>query len=286
MFSATIPHRVQSLAQEFMNDPGFLSLSVGKVSVDAIEHRYHVVDAMEKDRALARILEMENPDSAIIFCNTKRDVEYLATFLRNFGYNADEISGDLSQRAREAVMDRIRRNELRILVATDVAARGIDISDLSHVIMYDVPQDQEYYVHRAGRTARAGKAGIAIVLATRGDERTLLSITRLYGIDIEKKPVPTDEDVSARVAERATVMLEDRRRVLSNLQKERARRFLPLIKDLAEEEPEILAALVDSIYHESLHQTSGPEIEPPERLEKPASPRGGDGGRRKGRRRK
>ena len=286
MFSATIPHRVQSLAQEFMNDPGFLSLSVGKVSVDAIEHRYHVVDAMEKDRALARILEMENPDSAIIFCNTKRDVEYLATFLRNFGYNADEISGDLSQRAREAVMDRIRRNELRILVATDVAARGIDISDLSHVIMYDVPQDQEYYVHRAGRTARAGKAGIAIVLATRGDERTLLSITRLYGIDIEKKPVPTDEDVSARVAERATVMLEDRRRVLSNLQKERARRFLPLIKDLAEEEPEILAALVDSIYHESLHQTSGPEVEPPERLEKPASPRGGDGGRRKGRRRK
>ena len=283
MFSATIPHRVQSLAQEFMNDPGFLSLSVGKVSVDAIEHRYHVVDAMEKDRVLARILEMENPESAIIFCNTKRDVEYLATFLRNYGYNADEISGDLSQRAREAVMDRIRRNELRFLVATDVAARGIDISDLSHVIMYDVPQDSEYYVHRAGRTARAGKAGIAIVLATRGDERTLLSITRLYGIDIEKAPVPTDEDVSTRVAERATVTLEDRRRSLSNLEKERARRFLPLIRDLADEEPEVLAVLVDSIYHESLHKVAGPETEPPERLEKPA-PRSG-GGRGKGRRR-
>src|SRR5690625_7102716 len=157
-----------------MNDPRFLSLSSDRVSVNAIHQRDIAVDGMEKDRALARILEMENTDSAIIFCITKRDVEYLATFLRNFGYNADEISGDLSQRAREAVMDRIRRNELRILVATDVAARGIDISDLSHVIMYDVPQDQEYYVHRAGRTARAGKAGIAIVLATRGARRTPL----------------------------------------------------------------------------------------------------------------
>src|SRR5690625_5820993 len=110
--------------------------------------------------------------------------------------------------------------------------------------MDDVPQDQESSAHRAGRTARAGKAGIAIVLATRGDERTLLSITRLYGIDIEKKPVPTDEDVSARVAERATVMLEDRRRVLSNLQKERARRFLPPIKALTEAAPEGLATRV------------------------------------------
>ena len=267
MFSATIPYRVQSLAREFMNDPGFLSLSVGKVSVDAIEHRYHIVDAMEKDRALARVLEMENPDSAIIFCNTKRDVEYLATFLRNYGYNADEISGDLSQSAREAVMDRIRKGELRFLVATDVAARGIDISDLSHVIMYDVPLDPEYYVHRAGRTARAGKAGIAIILATRTDERNLLGIARKYGIELDKQPAPTDEDVETRVSERVMVQLEDQLRALTNLEKERMKRFLPLVKELAAEEPATLAMLVDRLYHESLHR-GAKTYEEPTRIDK------------------
>ncbi|MFW5972628.1 MAG: DEAD/DEAH box helicase, partial [Bacteroidota bacterium] len=262
MFSATIPHRVQSLAQEFMNDPGFLSLSVGKVSVDAIDHRYHVVDAMQKDRALARILEMENPESAIIFCNTKRDVEYLTAFLRNYGYNADEISGDLSQGAREQVMGKIRRGELRFLVATDVAARGIDISDLSHVIMFDVPQDPEYYVHRAGRTARAGKTGVAVVLATPTDERNLLSTTRRYGIDMEKLPVPSEKDVESRVAERMMVMLEDQLRELTNLERERMNRFLPLVQELAAEEPDALAMLIDRLYHDSLHRP--PQMEPEE----------------------
>lgn len=285
MFSATIPHRVQSLAHEFLRDPGFLSLSVGKISVDAIEHRYHVVNAMEKDRALARVLEMENPESAIIFCNTKRDVEYLATFLRNFGYNADEISGDLSQKAREQVMGKIRKAKLRFLVATDVAARGIDISDLSHVIMYDVPQDPEYYVHRAGRTARAGKTGVAIVIATPSDERALLSLTRKYGIETEKLPVPTEEDVEKRVSERMIALLEEQLRERTNLEKERLRRFLPLVKELAAEEPDALAMLIDRLYHTSLH--SGPDLtaseelppEGPERLEKPAR------SKRKGRRR-
>jgi ATP-dependent RNA helicase DeaD len=253
MFSATIPPRVQGLAREFLYNPGFLSLSVGKVAVDAIEHRYHVVDAMAKDRALARIIEMENPDSAIIFCNTKRDVEYVATFLRNYGYDADEISGDLSQAAREKVMSKIRTGTLRFLVATDVAARGIDISDLSHVFMYDVPQDPEYYVHRSGRTARAGKSGVNVVLVTSREESALKSITRKFGIDIEKQPVPSEEDVSTRVSERMMVLLEERLRDVTNLERERMQRFLPLVKELAAEEPEALALLVDRLYHESLH---------------------------------
>lgn len=254
MFSATISPRVQGLAREFLNDPGFLSLSVGKVAVDAIEHRYHVVDAMKKDRSLARIIEMENPDSAIVFANTKRDVEYVATFLRNYGYDADEISGDLSQSAREKVMSKIREGSLRFLVATDVAARGIDISDLSHVFMYDVPQDPEYYVHRSGRTARAGKSGVNVVLATSREESMLKSITRKFGIDIEKLPVPTEEDVERRVAERMTVLLEEKLRDVSNLERERMRRFLPMVKELASEAPEALALLVDRLYHESLHE--------------------------------
>lgn len=253
MFSATIPPRVQGLAREFLYNPGFLSLSVGKVAVDAIEHRYHVVDAMQKDRALARIIEMENPDSAIIFANTKRDVEYIATFLRNYGYDADEISGDLSQAAREKVMGKIRSATLRFLVATDVAARGIDISDLSHVIMFDVPQDPEYYVHRSGRTARAGKSGVNVVLVTSREESSLKSITRKFGIDIEKLPVPSEEDVAKRVSERMMVLLEEQLRDVSNLERERMQRFLPMVRELAAEEPETLALLVDRLYHESLH---------------------------------
>lgn len=274
MFSATMPPKVRSLSHQFLDDPGFLSLSVGQVSVDAIEHRYYVVDPMEKDRALARLIEMENPDSAIIFANTKRDVEYLAQFLKNYGHHADEISGDLTQGAREAVMDRIRRGRLRFLVATDVAARGIDISDLSHVFMYDVPQDPEYYVHRSGRTARAGKTGKALALTTAEDKHKLLSIARRYDIDLEEHPVPSNEDVQNRVSERMTVVLENLFRDKSNLERERLQRFVPLVGELAAEEPELLAMLVDELYHRHLHQPpDGPgeeamNAEKPERLQK------------------
>lgn len=270
MFSATIPPKVRSLAREFLDEPSFLSLSGTQVSVETIEHRYYVVKQMEKDRALAQIIELENPDSAIIFSNTKRDVEYVARFLQNYGYHADEISGDLSQEAREAVMSRIRKGELRFLVATDVAARGIDISDLSHVIMYDVPQDPEYYVHRSGRTARAGKTGTAIVLATVEDEGSLRSIANKYGIEMQKMPLPDAEEVSGRVAQRVTVILERMMREKSNLERERLQRFIPLVEDLAREEPELLAMLIDGLYVEQLHSPGGAPA--PALIEAPAAP--------------
>ena len=248
MFSATMPPRVRSLAEDFLYEPGFLSLSVGQVSVDAIEHRYYVVDKMEKDRVLVRLFEMENPDSAIIFVNTKKDVEYLVQFLKNYGYDASAITGDLDQRERERVMDRIRRGDLRFLIATDVAARGIDISDLGYVFMYDVPQDPEYFVHRAGRTARAGKAGISIVLVSKTEKTQLLRITRKFGIETDEWPVPSQEEVEGRSAERVTVLLEDVYRTKTNLDKERFQKFIPLVEQLAAEEPELLALLVDEMY--------------------------------------
>lgn len=253
MFSATIPPKVQSLAREFLNKPGFLALSTGDESVDAIDHRYYVVPAMDKDRVLVKLIEMENPDSAIIFANTKRDVDYLTRFLQNFGHDADGISGDLSQKAREHVMQRLRDDSLRFLVATDVAARGIDISDLSHVFMYDVPQDPEYFIHRSGRTARAGKSGVAIVLTTHTDKTGLLRIGKRYGVELEEREVPSDDAVNERVSERMTVLLEDRMRAASNLQKERMERFVPLAQSLAQEEPELLAMLLDKMYHDHLH---------------------------------
>jgi ATP-dependent RNA helicase DeaD len=257
MFSATMPKRVRYLSQKFLDDPGFLSLSSGNVSVDAIEHRYYRVDRMAKDRILVRLIEMENPESAIIFANTKRDVEFLGTFLKNYGYDADSISGDLSQKAREKVMKKIRDGRLRFLVATDVAARGIDITDLSHVIQYDIPQDHEYYVHRAGRTARAGKTGTAITLITIEEQRTLLALGQRYSIPMTQHDVPDEKDVEKRVTERLTVVLESSFRDKSNMEKERLQRFKPLVDELADEEPELLAMLLDELYHKTLHKVSG-----------------------------
>ena len=261
MFSATIPGRVKTLAHEFLRDPGFLSLSTGNVSVDTIAHRYYRVESMQKDRTLVRLIELENPESAIIFANTRREVEYLGTFLSNYGYDAASLSGDLTQKAREQVMKRVRAGRLRFLVATDVAARGIDISDLSHVFMYNMPADQEYYVHRAGRTARAGKTGISITLATIEDETNLKRTAHKYGIEMQRDELPTDADVEARVNERMTVTLEARYRTKSNLNRERMRRFLPMVEELAREEPELLAMLVDDLYHNALHGTSDRPIE-------------------------
>lgn len=256
MFSATMPFKVQRVGEEFLRNPGFLSLSSGRVHVDAMDHRAYKVGAMDRDRALVKLIELENPDAAIIFANTRKDVEYLASFLRNYGYDAAEISSDLTQQAREKVMARLRSGALRFLVATDVAARGIDVSDLSHVFMYDVPQDREYYIHRAGRTARAGKTGVAISLVTQETERALDDIAKKYDIELDKRPLPTEEEVAERVSARLVVLLEEQLRGKTRMERERMQRFVPLAQRLVnEDEPELLAMLLDEIYHESLHAT-------------------------------
>ena len=256
LFSATFPPHVLRLAGEFLNRPEMLSLSRDHVHVTDTEHVYCVVPPMEKDRALVRIIEMENPTSAIIFCNTKTYVHYVSVVLKRFGYDADELSADISQAEREKVLGRLREGTLRFLVATDVAARGIDIPQLSHVIQYDVPQDPEGYVHRAGRTGRAGAAGEAITLITSLTEETEIEmIGRRWEIDFVKRPAPTAEDVQAVVSERVTALLEARLRSRDSLHAERMRRFVPLGRSLAESEDEsaIIAMLLDDYYQESLH---------------------------------
>lgn len=258
MFSATMPYKVQVLGEEFLRKPGFLSL--GKVSVDKMEHRYTVVAPMSKNPVLVRYIELEDPESAIIFANTKKRVEYLTGFLQNYGFDAMGLSGDLSQKERDRVMGQIRDGELRFLVATDVAARGIDISDLSHILMYDVPQDPEYYVHRAGRTARAGKQGVVITLATITDEHTLKSISRTFNLALERETAPAQEAVEAHVSERLIELLEARFRVLSEEEKNHARKYLPIISSfMAQGLVEPLAMLLDRFYHETLHAPERPE---------------------------
>ena len=244
MFSATMPPKVRSMARQFLRDPGFLSLSSDQVHVENIDYRYYLVPQMEKDQALARLIEEHEPMSSIIFANTKRDVSYVTQFLQNQGYDADEMSGDLSQKAREKAMGRLRRGDLRFLVATDVAARGIDISDLDCVFMYDVPQDREYFIHRAGRTARAGKSGTTIVLATHEDEFQLIRTAKRYGIDIERHELPEPE---LTLEEQVTAILAEHLSTKDAAFRDQMHRFTDLVKYLADERPNLLAQLVEEV---------------------------------------
>ena len=269
MFSATFPSFVLRTAQEFLRAPEFLSVSGDQVHVTDTEHSFCIVPAMDKDRCLIRIIELENPASAIIFCNTKSAVHYVTVVLQRFGYDADELSADRSQSDREKILERLRQNSLRFLVATDVAARGLDIPELSHVIQYEPPEDQEGYIHRAGRTGRAGAAGIAVSLVTEAEALTLYSIAKRYTIEFTQQPAPTDEDVEAVVTQRVTALLEAKLRERDTLKTERSQRFVPLARALADNEDEsaLIAMLLDDYYQETLH----PADPPPPSTPKPAT---------------
>jgi ATP-dependent RNA helicase DeaD len=255
MFSATFPVHVMNLAKQFLRQPEFLSLSRDHVHVTDTEHVFYMVPGMDKDRALVRLIEIENPASAIIFCNTKAKVHYVTVVLQRFGYDADELSADLAQAAREKVLARVRQGTLRFLVATDVAARGLDIPELSHVIQYEAPEDPEAYIHRAGRTGRAGASGTAISLVSGVEKFELDRIAKRFGIDLQERPLPTEADVEAIVAERLTALLEARLRGRDTLQTERSQRFVPLARTLADNEDEsaLIAMLLDDYYQQSLH---------------------------------
>ena len=264
MFSATIPPHVIRLSQQFLNSPDFLSLSSDHVHVMDTGHIYYLIPGMEKERSLVRIIEMETPQQAIVFCNTKARVNYVTAILQRYGFNAEQISSDLSQNARDKVIKKIREGALRFLVATDVAARGIDIPNLSHVIQYEPPEDVEAYIHRAGRTGRAGASGTAIMLVNINEMSQLKRIAAHYNIEFEKRPLPVDEDVQSLVAQRLVGQLEARLRGRDRLQIDRMQRFLPLTQELAADEDgqALLAMLLDDAYHAWMHKP--PELPPTE----------------------
>jgi len=280
MFSATYPGHVKRLAQQFLKDPVFVSLSQEHVHVSDVLHVVYKVPAMQKSRILVKIIEQENPASAIIFCNTKADVHFVSTVLRRFGYDVGEISADLSQVAREEVLEKLRLNKLKFLVATDVAARGIDIHELSHVFQYQPPQDHEAYVHRTGRTGRAGAAGVAISLVSGMEEIELEQIAKKFSIPVIEHQVPADEELETLISQRAVFLLESRLRKADNIQKERMQRFMRTVGELAanDDSRALLAMLVDEFYQSTFH---APLEQPSEKLldvARPAAasePRGG-----------
>ena len=202
LFSATMPERVRSLSRYFLNDPEDVEIEGDQGSPQKIAHYYYVCAASEKEAVLARILEYENPESAIIFCNTKADVRFITAYLAKRDFNIDQISGDLAQSARERAIAKIKAVKLRFLVATDVAARGIDISDLAYVINYTTSDSPEVYVHRTGRTGRAGKSGVAVSLISGLDIGNFKHMQIVIGIKIAEKKVPTERDLARRAKKR------------------------------------------------------------------------------------
>ena len=291
LFSATYPPHVLKLAREFMAEPAMLSLSQKEVHVAEVQHLFCEVKPMDKDRALVRLLETENPASAIIFCNTKSNVHYVTGVLQGFGYSADELSADLSQSRREAVLEKIREGKLQYLVATDVAARGIDIAQLSHVFLYEPPEDHESYIHRAGRTGRAGAAGTVISLVDVMQRMELDRIAKHYKIGILPLPLPSDEDVARVAGARLTAILEGRFRNLTGLERMRVGRYAQLARDLATQSDEednvlLLAMLLDACHQESLRETRFPDGRPraaegQQRQSRQAKPGRSRGGRAK-----
>lgn len=258
LFSATYPPHVLKLAGEFLTDPQMLSLSTTQIHVAEVQHLYCECKSMEKDRTLIKILEVENPASAIIFCNTKATVHFVTAVLQGFGFNADELSADLSQSRREDVLSRLRKGTIRFLVATDVAARGIDIPELSHVFLYEPPDDRESYIHRAGRTGRAGAAGVVISLVDIMEKMELQQIAKYFKVPLTQHMAPTDEEVAHAVGMRVTALLEARFRQLNGLERERMKRFEPLVQSIAEdpEQRHLLTLLLDDCYQKSLNPTA------------------------------
>lgn len=258
LFSATYPPHVLKLAGEFLTDPQMLSLSTTQIHVAEVQHLYCECKSMEKDRTLIKILEVENPASAIIFCNTKATVHFVTAVLQGFGFNADELSADLSQTRREDVLSRLRKGTIRFLVATDVAARGIDIPELSHVFLYEPPDDRESYIHRAGRTGRAGAAGVVISLVDIMEKMELQRIAKYFKVPLTQHMAPTDEEVAHAVGMRVTALLEARFRQLNGLERERMKRFEPLVQSIAEdpEQRHLLTLLLDDCYQKSLNPTA------------------------------
>jgi ATP-dependent RNA helicase DeaD len=208
LFSATMPKEVKALTREFMKEPAHIQLNAVQQTNLDIEQRLIVVRGHERESALVRILEVEEPEKAMVFCRTKRDVDQLQELLTQRGVSAKSIHGDMSQAIRNQAVQSLKDGRAKIIIATDVAARGIDIPNVTHVINFSVPENRERYVHRIGRTGRAGKQGLAITLATPGDLRGGDVFTGKHADEFVMAEVPTRAHVRARLAQRLSLAVD------------------------------------------------------------------------------
>jgi len=198
LFSATMPPRIVALARDYLRDPQRVNIESKRRTVAQVTQTFYEVVPSQKVEALVRILDHESPGSTIIFCRTRRDVDELGETLQMRGYQAETLHGELNQTARDRVMSRFRSNQADLLIATDVAARGLDIDQVTHVINYDIPWDAEGYIHRIGRTGRAGRSGEAITLISPRERWQLRNIERQINAQIKPGRLPSAADIASR----------------------------------------------------------------------------------------
>jgi len=198
LFSATLPKRIMQLAENYLRDPKTVRIEAEQVTVSATEQRYYLVNEFDKLAVLTRLFEIENISTALIFTRTRARTGELVNELNLRGFPAEALSGDMSQEARERTMARFRSGHVKVLVATDVAARGLDVEGISHVFNFDLPDEAELFVHRVGRTGRAGRTGIAISLVTPSERRLMREIEHFTKQEIRACSIPTPEEIQAK----------------------------------------------------------------------------------------
>ena len=195
LFSATMSKKVIAITESYMSNPEKIAAAQMNITAENVEHIYYMVNAKDRYEVVKRIADINPNIYGIVFCRTRRETKDIANKLMNDGYNADTLNGDLSQAERDEVMGRFRKRQLQLLVATDVAARGLDVDDLSHVINFNLPDDFEIYVHRSGRTGRAGKKGISIAILHTREMRKIREIEKRTKISFSRQDVPTGMDI-------------------------------------------------------------------------------------------
>lgn len=229
LFSATMPPEIRRLAGRYMQEPIHVSVSPQQLTVPQIDQFFYEVRAAFKTEGLCRVLDIENVERGICFCRTKKGVDELVEALQARGYQAEGIHGDMNQAQRNRVMSRFKEGNIELLVATDVAARGLDISDVTHVFNFDIPQDPESYVHRIGRTGRAGRTGTAITFITAREFHQLRLIERVTKSRIQRRPVPSLMDVAEKQREQL------KERLIKVLEEGQLSSYKELVDDLLDE---------------------------------------------------
>jgi ATP-dependent RNA helicase DeaD len=272
LFSATVPARILAIADRHLTKPARLTIAHEKTAagkLPRVRQIAYIVRRAQKPEALGRVLDMENPTSAIVFCRTRIEVDSLVDTLKAHGFRAEALHGGMQQRQRDAVMNRFRAAKLDLLVATDVAARGLDIEHLSHVVNYDLPAAPESYIHRIGRTGRAGRAGTAITLAEPREHRLLRSIEQMTKQKIEVATVPSVADLRARRLELTSAAIREHL-VAGNLDDTRG-----VVATLAEEFDliDVAAAAVKVAHAAAAGDSREDEDDVPAYVERAASPK-------------
>lgn len=257
MFSATMPPEILKLSQEFMKNPEIVRTQKQDMSSQATDQIYYEVRESDKIEALTRIIDRDPDFYGVVFCRTKLQCDEVAKKLSDRGYDASALHGDLSQRERENIIKRLKARQLSILVATDVAARGLDIKDLSHVINYSLPQDPEVYIHRVGRTGRAGRTGTAITFITPSEARKFSYIKRASKSEIRREEVPTADEVIESKRIRIKTDLENALGTSARPD------YVSLAKDLLRDNNpvDVLSSLLEFVYKDELDRSQYRSIE-------------------------